>query len=145
MFLFLFPSRTPKSGREARFKGNRPTASGVPCGGCMTVERPAYGLAWLSLPWLSSSLVDRSPYHTDATWFDQVMAEKLVIGCITGNLTISEFRNRCKEPPLAGRVVRCIGETLPQMKFVDKASLQNLANFQNCVVKNIYPKANLFR
>ncbi|KAL1422481.1 hypothetical protein MTO96_022075 [Rhipicephalus appendiculatus] len=32
--------------------------------------------------------------------FDQVMAEKLVIGCITGNLTIAEFRNRCREPPI---------------------------------------------
>uniref|UniRef100_A0A6G5A2H2 Putative conserved secreted protein n=1 Tax=Rhipicephalus microplus TaxID=6941 RepID=A0A6G5A2H2_RHIMP len=77
--------------------------------------------------------------------FDQVMAEKLIIGCITGNLTIAEFRNRCREPPLAGRVVRCVGGTLPQIKFVEPPSMQDLATFQNCVVKNIYPKANLFR
>ncbi|XP_075742630.1 uncharacterized protein LOC119178284 isoform X2 [Rhipicephalus microplus] len=63
--------------------------------------------------------------------FDQVMAEKLIIGCITGNLTIAEFRNRCREPPL--------------IKFVKPPSMQDLATFQNCVVKNIYPKANLFR
>uniref|UniRef100_A0A131YE05 Uncharacterized protein n=1 Tax=Rhipicephalus appendiculatus TaxID=34631 RepID=A0A131YE05_RHIAP len=77
--------------------------------------------------------------------FDQVMAEKLVIGCITGNLTIAEFRNRCREPPLAGRVVRCVGGTLPQIKFIEKPSMQHLARFQNCVVKTIYPQANLFR
>ncbi|KAL3190231.1 hypothetical protein MRX96_019775 [Rhipicephalus microplus] len=86
--------------------------------------------------------------------FDQVMAEKLIIGCITGNLTIAEFRNRCREPPIAvlvllrlqaGRVVRCVGGTLPQIKFVKQPSMQDLATFQNCVVKNIYPKANLFR
>ncbi|XP_037509874.1 uncharacterized protein LOC119386661 isoform X2 [Rhipicephalus sanguineus] len=63
--------------------------------------------------------------------FDQVMAEKLVIGCITGNLTIAEFRNRCREPPL--------------IKFVEKPSMNHLARFQNCVVKTIYPLANLFR
>ncbi|XP_077512022.1 uncharacterized protein LOC144122947 [Amblyomma americanum] len=77
--------------------------------------------------------------------FDQVMAEKLVIGCITGNLTIAEFRNRCQKPPLAGRVVRCVGGTLPQIKFIEKPSMQHLAKFQNCVVKRIYPTANLLR
>ncbi|XP_050043431.1 uncharacterized protein [Dermacentor andersoni] len=77
--------------------------------------------------------------------FDQVMAEKLVIGCITGNLTIAEFRNRCLKPPLAGRVVRCVGGTLPQIKFVQKPTMDHLAKFQNCVVKTIYPHSNLFR
>ncbi|XP_050043432.1 uncharacterized protein [Dermacentor andersoni] len=63
--------------------------------------------------------------------FDQVMAEKLVIGCITGNLTIAEFRNRCLKPPL--------------IKFVQKPTMDHLAKFQNCVVKTIYPHSNLFR
>ncbi|XP_065289104.2 uncharacterized protein [Dermacentor albipictus] len=82
---------------------------------------------------------------TTSVKFDQVMAEKLVIGCITGNLTIAEFRNRCRRPPLAGRVVRCVGGTLPQIKFVQKPTMDHLAKFQNCVVKTIYPHSHLFR
>ncbi|XP_049517451.1 uncharacterized protein LOC119440246 isoform X1 [Dermacentor silvarum] len=117
--------------------------SAAPCVG--TAERPASGLARLSPQSPCSSLVDRSPYRTDATWFDQAMAQKLVIGCITGNLTIAEFRNRCRRPPLAGRVVRCVGGTLPQIKFIQKPTMNHLAKFQNCVVKTIYPHSNLFR
>ncbi|XP_077552561.1 uncharacterized protein LOC144167043 [Haemaphysalis longicornis] len=73
--------------------------------------------------------------------YDQKMARSVVIGCITGNLTITEFRKRCTSPPLAGRVVRCIGGTLPQMRFSERVPAKVLAKFQNCIVKNIYPSA----